>query len=123
MSAQRGMDRMVCALPRVDRAARLDRRPLEVEREAAVADPLRSPLPDTTRAASLHAKLARPRALPVGDVQAIGLRHRPRHRDRQVIGGCAHRTSSVPIRMLDTGVTIGPEITMATRAPPTGFDD
>src|SRR5262249_6190929 len=110
------MHRMPDALPRVDAAARRYRHPLEVEGEAAVADPLRPPLEAAAGAAALHAQLAHPGALPVGRVELVGLGHRPRQARGQHVGRAAHRVSSVPISMLETGWTIGRETTRTSRA-------
>src|SRR5882672_3668427 len=113
---QRRMHRVPGALPRIDAAAWRHRHPLEIEGEAAVADPLRSPLKSAAGAAALHAQLAAARALPVRSVELVWLRHRPRHAWREHERGRAHSVSSVPSSMLETGVTIGPEITRPTRA-------
>ena len=51
--AQGGMDGMPRPLPRIDLAARLDRRPFQVEGQAAMTDPLRAPLPPAACAATL----------------------------------------------------------------------
>src|SRR6267143_357740 len=110
---QRRMHRVPGALPRIDAAARRHRHPLEIEGETAVANPLRPPLESAAGPAALHAQFAGPRAFPVGRVERVRLGHGPRHARRQH----AHSVPSVPSSMLETGVTIGPEITRPTRAP------
>src|SRR5204862_2384390 len=108
------MHGMPHALPAVDRPAPLHRLPREVERQARVTDPLRTPLPGAARAAPLHAKLAPPRPRPVLRAQPVGLRHRT----RQTVGEVRrlHSVASVPKIRLDTGVTIGPAHTIETSA-------
>ena len=73
-------------------------------------------------AAALHAQLAAPRALPVRRVEAVGLGHRARAGRRAGRTRVAHHSVVLRRRgcMLDTGVTIGPEMTIddvARRAP------
>ena len=86
-----------------------------------MTDPLGSPLPAAAGAASLHPQLARAGALPVGAVQAVRLGDGPRQAGGQ-IRGRAQGTASAPSSMLETGVTIGPEMTSAARAPGTWLD-
>src|SRR6185503_10385383 len=115
------MHRVPRALPRVDGAAAVHPRPADVGGEARVADPLRPPLPRVAARAALHPELAPAGALPVGPVEAVGLRHRRRQAGGQVVASrrgrrCRHSVASPPRITLDTGVTIGPEITMDTSA-------
>src|SRR4029450_14059079 len=69
---------------------------------------------------ALRLLLPTARALPVRLVQAVGLGHRRGQAGRQVVGASgrhvAHSVDSPPRIRLDTGVTIGPEITMDTSA-------
>src|SRR5262249_56626617 len=106
--------------PRVDGSGRGERHALHLEREALVADPLRAPLELAAAPAALHAQLADPRALPVGRVQLVAFGNRAWHAGGQHVRGRArrgaHSVSSVPRSMLETGVTIGPEMTRPTRA-------
>src|SRR5262245_29760114 len=108
------------ALPGVDTSARRDRHPLHVEGEALVADPLRPPLELAAAAAALHAQLAGPRAFPVGRVELVRFGDRARQAGGQHVrrraGRGAHSISSGPSSMLETGVTMGPEMTRPTRA-------
>ena len=76
--AQGWMHGMVRALPRIDLAAGLDRRPFQVEGQAVMTDPFRAPLPAAARPATLDAQLAGPCPFPVRRVEPVGLRHRTR---------------------------------------------
>src|SRR5258706_4225169 len=120
---QRRVHRVPGALPGIDAPPRGHRHPLEIEGEAAMADPLRAPLPAPAGAAALDAQLPRPRALPVGPVEPVGLGNRARHPRGQIAGRAAHRIASLASSMLETRVTIGPEMTSAARAPGTWLDD
>src|SRR5215204_3101180 len=106
------MHRMPRPLPAVDAALARDLVPVDLERQALVADPLRPPLECAALPAPLDQKLAAARGVPVGLVEAVILRHRNRQPVRQV----GHSVASVPKIMLETGVTMGPEITIETSA-------
>src|SRR5262245_15451779 len=119
-----GMHGMPRALPAIDDAPPLDALPAHVEREAGMADPLWPPLPRAAVPAALHAELTAARALPVRLVEAVGLRHGRGHPRGQVVRrGRGHATASRPSIKLDTGVTIGPEMTMETSASGTWLVD
>src|SRR5882762_3436730 len=106
------MHRMPGALPAVDAALARHLVPIHVEGQALVADPFRSPLEGAAALAALDQQLALAGGIPVGLVQAVALRNGDRQSARQI----AHSTASVPRIMLETGVTIGPEITIDTSA-------
>ncbi len=69
---QRRMHRMPDALVAVDDAARRGLFVAQVEAQAAMADPLRSPLPAFARAAALQQQLLFARALPERRVETVG---------------------------------------------------
>src|SRR6185503_17587846 len=82
------------------------------------------PLPRAAALTALHHQLAAPRARPVRRVETIGLGDRRRQAGRQVGRGGRHQSVASPPRIrLETGVTIGPEITMAIWAPGTWLVD
>jgi len=68
-------------------------------------------------------QLAAAGARPVGRVEPVGLRDRRRQARRQVGRGRHQSVASLPRIRLDTGVTIGPEITMDTYAAGTWLVD
>ena len=112
-AAQRGMDRVVVALPGIDAASGRDFRPAHIEGPAGMAAPFRSPLPGAAGPAALHQQpfLVRRRPERLGKF----VRNRARHSFRQV----AHSAASAPNTELLTGVTIGPEPTTEISAPST----
>src|SRR5215469_6433481 len=119
-----GMHGMPRAFPAIDDAPPLDALPAHIEGQAGVADPLRPPLPRAAAPAALHHQLAAARALPVRLVETIGLWHGRGHpRGQVVLRGRRHATPSRPSIKLDTGVTIGPEITIDTSASGTWLVD
>ena len=112
VALQRRMHRMPRPLPAVDAALARHLVPIHVEGQALVADPFRPPLERAAFPAALDHQLAAARRLPVRLVEPVILRHRRRQAVRQV----AHSVASEPRIMLETGVTIGPEITIDTSA-------
>src|SRR5688572_8110538 len=116
MRLERGVHGMTGALPGVDDAAPVHLRPAHVEGQAGVAHPLRAPLPRAALGAALGQQLAPARALPVRAVEAVGLGHGRGQARGQVVRGRRHSVASAPRIRLDTGVTMGPEITMDTAA-------
>src|SRR5437660_7730262 len=82
---------------------------------AFVANPFRPPLEGAAALAALDHELAAPGGLPVRLVETVILRHR----GRQTRGEVAHSVLSAPMIMLETGVTMGPEITIETSASAT----
>src|SRR5947209_2795878 len=109
------MDRMPRPFPAIDAALARHLVPVEVEPVALVADPFRSPLEGAAALAALDQQLAAARGFPVGFVETVILRHRR----RQAWGQIAHSVDSAPMIMLETGVTMGPEITIETSASAT----
>ena len=73
---QRRMHRMPDAFVAVDDAARRGLFVAQVETQAAMADPLRSPLPAFARAAALQQQLLFARTLPERRVETVGRRDR-----------------------------------------------
>src|SRR5258708_25997767 len=119
MVLERRMHRMPRPLPAIDAALARHLVPVEVERQAFVADPFRSPLEGAAGAAALNQQLAAPRGVPVGLVETVVLGNR----DWQAAGQVTHSVASAPRIMLETGVTIGPEITIETSASGTWLVD
>src|SRR4029453_14555133 len=119
MPLERGMHRMPGPLPAIDEAPTLDPLPFDVEGQALVADPLGSPEPGAAIAAALDAQLVVPCARPVRGIEAVGLGDRSGKAGREVVSGRHQSVSALPKITLDTGVTIGPEITIDTCAPGT----
>ena len=120
---ERGMHRMPGALPAIDAAARRHLHPLEIEGETAMADPLRAPLPVAGSRGSAGPAARRAR---VPSQYGRSSPSRLGHRARQARAAGTRRRSQRRPRaehMLETGVTIGPEITSATRAPGTWLVD
>src|ERR1700704_31803 len=110
------MHRMPGPLPAIDAAPARHSVPVHVEGQALVADPFRSPLEGAAGLAALDQKLALAGGVPVGLVQPVILRHRNRQSGRKIGRQIAHSAASVPRIMLETGVTMGPEITIDTSA-------
>ena len=81
-----------------------------------MADTFRPPLEGAALLAALDQKLATARGVPLGFVEPVILRHRNRQAGRKVSRQKAHSVASVPKIMLETGVTMGPEITIETSA-------
>src|SRR5882672_6982606 len=110
------MHRMPRPLPAIDATLARHLVPIHVERQALVADPFRPPLEGAALLAALDHKLIAARGVPVGLVEPVVLRHRDRQAGRKVSRQIAHSVASVPRIMLETGVTMGPEITIDTSA-------
>ena len=111
VAVQRRMHRMMRALVAVDAPLPCHLLPGQVERMAAVADPLRPPLPGAAAAAFLNPQLALAAWLPNTARSA----HRRVVGSRQAFGqiGVAHSTASEPRMRELTGVTIGPPMMIA----------
>lgn len=123
MPLERWMHRMPGPLPAIDETPTLHPLPFEVEGQALVADPLRSPEPGAAIAAALDAQLVLPCALPVRGIEAVGLGDRSGKAGREVVRARRQSVSAPPKMTLDTGVTIGPEMTIDTCAPGTWLVD
>ena len=99
------------------------------EAVAAVADPLRAPLPGAAVLAVLHPQLVAPGALPVGGVQAVPGRYRVRQPGRQHVaaacsGGVGHQSVlSLPKISAEQISTMGPALTKLTSQFGTGLGE